>query len=160
VAAKDAVLSPLLQGRGPGEGALPPHEHRARVYFADTDAGGVMYHAAYLAFAEAARTEFLRAAGLPHALMLAEHGTMFMVRRVNMLYLRPARLDDLVRVTTEPVCHSAATIRLLQTFYVDGKIGELDVTLVCVKLQTGQPARIPPRWRAMLAQSGGPAVGP
>jgi acyl-CoA thioester hydrolase len=131
------------------------------VYFADTDAGGVMYHAAYLAFAEAARTEALRAAGAPHAHMLADHGVIFMVQRVNVSYLRPARLDDLVRVTTETLCHSAATVRLQQNFYVADKIAELEVTLVCAKLATGRPARIPPRWRALLAadSSGGPNLG-
>jgi acyl-CoA thioester hydrolase len=138
------------------------HEHLARVYFADTDAGGVMYHAAYLAFAEAARTEALRAAGAPHAQMLAEHGVIFMVQRVNLIYLRPARLDDLVRVTTETLCHSAATVRLRQCFYVAEKIADLEVTLVCAKLATGRPARIPPRWRTLLAadSSGGPDLGP
>jgi acyl-CoA thioester hydrolase len=137
------------------------HEHTARVYFADTDAGGVMYHAAYLAFAEAARTEALRAAGAPHADMLAEHGVIFMVQRINLSYLRPARLDDLVRVTTETLCHSAATVRLRQTFYVTDKIAELEVTLVCARLATGRPARIPPRWRTLLAadSSGGPDLG-
>jgi acyl-CoA thioester hydrolase len=136
------------------------HEHVARVYFADTDAGGVMYHAAYLAFAEAARTEALRAAGAPHAQMLADHGVIFMVQRVNLTYLRPARLDDLVRVTTETLCHSAATVRLRQCFYVAGKIADLEVTLVCAKFATGRPARIPPRWRTLLAGSpGGPDIG-
>ncbi len=137
------------------------HDHHIRVYFADTDAGGVMYHAAYLAFAEAARTEALRAAGAPHAHMLADHGVIFMVQRVNVSYLRPARLDDLVRVTTETLCHSAATVRLQQNFYVADKIAELEVTLVCAKLATGRPARIPPRWRALLAadSSGGPNLG-
>ena len=65
------------------------HSHNLRVYFEDTDAGGVMYHAAYLGFAERARTEALRDAGLPHAAMLNEHGVMFMVRRVQIEYLRP-----------------------------------------------------------------------
>jgi acyl-CoA thioester hydrolase len=131
------------------------------VYFADTDAGGVMYHAAYLAFAEAARTEALRAAGAPHAQMLADHGVIFMVQRINVSYLRPARLDDLVRVTTETLCHSAATVRLRQNFYVADKIAELEVTLVCAKFLSGRPARIPPRWRALLAadSSGGPNLG-
>ncbi len=141
---------------------MKPHEHLARVYFADTDAGGVMYHAAYLVFAEAARTEALRHAGLPHALMLADHGVIFMVQRANLTYLRPARLDDLVRVTTKPLCHTAATVQLRQCFYVTEKIAELEVTLVCARVDTGRPARIPPRWRAMLADDffGGPDVGP
>jgi acyl-CoA thioester hydrolase len=141
---------------------VKPHEHVARVYFAHTDAGGVMYHAAYLEFAEAARTEALRNAGLPHALMLAEHGVIFMVQRANLTYLRPARLDDLVRVTTEPLFHTAATVKLRQRFYVAEKIAELEVTLVCARMDTGRPARIPPRWRTLLADDslGGPDVGP
>jgi acyl-CoA thioester hydrolase len=126
-----------------------PHTHQVRVYYADTDAGGVVYHAAYLALAEQARTEMLRARGTPHAALTAEHDCLFMVRRVKVEYLRPARLDDMLTITTTFLGLTAATIALRQDFVrEDGAAcAWLEVDLVCVRASTGKPARIPPRWR-------------
>ena len=92
--------------RGP---AGPPvvsggHRHAIRVYYEDTDAGGVVYHANFLRFAERARTETLRELGIPHAEMTRQFGLMFMVRRVKLDYLAPARLDDLIVVVTRSLC--------------------------------------------------------
>ena len=82
----------------------PGGRHRClRVYYEDTDAGGIVYHASYLRFAERARTEALRDAGVPHDELVAQFGLIFVVRRVEMDYLRPARLDDsLIVVETGP----------------------------------------------------------
>ena len=79
-----------------------------RVYYEDTDAGGVVYHATYLRFAERARTEALRDAGIPHAELLERFTLMFVVRRIEVDYLRPARLDDLLIVVTEPLAVGGA----------------------------------------------------
>jgi acyl-CoA thioester hydrolase len=140
------------------------HVHRIRVYYEDTDAGGVVYHARYLAFAERARTETLREAGLSHADMGAEHGVMFMVRRADLEYLRPARLDDLLTIRTETIGATGATVTLRQSFYRNAETGQEEmpivvarIQLVCVKMATGGPARIPVRWRAALAGSMGDA---
>ncbi len=131
------------------------HHHNLRVYFADTDAGGVMYHAAYLGFAERARTEALRDAGLPHAAMLNEHGVMFMVRRVQIEYLRPARLDDMITIRTDTLAATGATVTLAQDFFLDETpLARATVFLACVRHATGTAARIPPRWRAALALRG------
>jgi acyl-CoA thioester hydrolase len=128
------------------------HSHHIRVYYEDTDAGGVMYHANYLRFAERARTEALRDAGLPHAAMLAEHGVMFMVRGLDLQYLRPARLDDLVTIRTETLQSTGATVTLRQEFSIsDRKIAVARVQLACVKAATGAAARIPLAWRTALA---------
>jgi acyl-CoA thioester hydrolase len=99
--------------------------------------------------AERARTEALRDAGIPHAALLADHDRSFMVRRANLEYLRPARLDDLLTITTERLGETGATLRLLQVFTrADGAVAaRLEVELVCVSVATGRPARIPPRWR-------------
>ena len=70
------------------------HRYAVRVYYEDTDAGGVVYHASYLRFAERARTEALRDLGIPHAELAAAIRLMFMVRRIEVDYLRPARLDE------------------------------------------------------------------
>src|SRR6202012_4661955 len=74
--------------------AASMHRYAFRVYYEDTDAGGVVYHANYLRYAERARTEALRDAGIPHAELVADHGLMFMVHRAEIDYVRPAMLDD------------------------------------------------------------------
>jgi len=124
-------------------------KHQVRIYYADTDAGGVVYHANYLMFAERARLEAMREAGHPHADLIAEHDCLFMVRRVEVEYLRPARLDDMLTITTEFFGETAATVSARQTFvHADGTVcARLVVELVCVRASTGKPVKIPPRWR-------------
>jgi tol-pal system-associated acyl-CoA thioesterase len=85
------------------------HRYAFRVYYEDTDAGGVVYHANYLRFCERARTEAMRDAGIPHAEMTSQHGLMFMVRRVKLDYLAPALLDDSLVVVTRPLKVGAAS---------------------------------------------------
>ena len=130
-----------------------------RVYYEDTDAGGVVYHARYLAFAERARTEALRALGVPHAELVELHDLVFMVRRVEMDYDAPARLDEELRVETDVRRVGAASVRLHQAFSVAGRrVGVLRVELACVRRVDGRPARMPARWRRVLAAQVG--VGP
>ena len=76
------------------------HRFPVRVYYEDTDAAGVVYYANYLKFAERARTEMMRAAGADHAGLAAAHGVALTVRRCEIDYLRPARLDDLIEGET------------------------------------------------------------
>ena len=130
-----------------------PTSHRfpVRVYYEDTDAGGVVYHANYLRFAERARTEALRDLGIPHAAMLRDCNLMFVVRRIKVDYLHPARIDESLVVVTEPVAIRGASVSLRQD--VRGPAGpcaELDVKLACVSAVDYRPARIPPRWREAL----------
>ena len=123
-----------------------------RVYYEDTDAGGIVYHARYLAFAERARTEALREAGVPHYRLVTQFGLIFVVRRLEMDYLRPVRLDAELIVQTGPWTLGAATVDVRQGFESDGQeIGRLRVGLACVRLADGKPARIPPPWRAALS---------
>jgi acyl-CoA thioester hydrolase len=125
-----------------------PHVASYRVYYEDTDAGGVVYHARYLAFAERARTEMLRAAGVPHAEMQRDEGLIFVVRRVKIDYLRPTRLDDVLQLTTRPMVLKAASTTLRQEFAVSGSpVATADVDLACVRGSDGRPQRIPARWR-------------
>ena len=129
------------------------HRLDLRIYYEDTDAGGVVYHARYLAFAERARTELLRHYDVPHAELVRNEGLIFMVRRIKMDYLRPARLDDLLTVVTEPLALGAATASLRQAFVVaDQAVAQLDVQLACVRGADGRPSRIPARWRAALEE--------
>ena len=128
-----------------------------RVYYEDTDAGGVVYHARYLAFAERGRTETMRLAGLTHTELVQHFGLFFVVRRAEMDYLRPARLDDELDVLTGPWVVRGVSVDVRQRFEVGGQgVGRLLVKLACIRAADGRPARIPDRWRDAL---GGEALG-
>ncbi len=128
------------------------HRFPIRIYYEDTDAGGVVYHANYLRFAERARTEALREAGAPHSELVELHGLMFMVRRVKMDYLAPARIDDSLTILTTPTLIRGASLDLRQSVLRgDTIVAEIDIQVVCVHAATGKPGRIPPRWRKALA---------
>ena len=132
----------------PGDGR---HRYAIRVYYEDTDAGGVVYHANYLRYAERARTEALRDLGCPHAAMVDGFGVMFMVRGLEVDYERGARLDDALTVETEVQEVGGATVRLIQTVRnKDGVCATLAVRLACVRLEGNKPGRIPPLWRERL----------
>lgn len=129
------------------------HLYPVRVYYEDTDAGGVVYHARYLGMAERARTEALRTLGVPHAEMVATFQRMFVVRRVELDYLHPARLDDELTIATEPVIVGGASVTLRQSFFRAGdgrSIAVAEVQLVCTAPGGERPERIPPRWRQAL----------
>ncbi len=134
--------------------SIPPdgrHRYSVRVYYEDTDAGGVAYHATYLRFAERARTEALRDAGIPHAELLRQFAVMFVVRRLEVDYVRPARIDDLLVVMTELLEVGGASVTLRQDVRgPEGRCAVLTVRLACVKPGEGRPGRLPPRWRAIL----------
>ena len=130
---------------------MTTHSLPIRVYYEDTDAGGVVYHASYLRFAERARTEALRAAGAAHAELQTIHGLIFVVRRLEMDYLRPARLDQLLLVETTPLALGGASVTLRQRFFEAGEaLATLTIRMVCIEQATLRPARIPDRWRAVL----------
>lgn len=127
------------------------HLHNLRVYYEDTDAGGIVYHANYLRYAERARTEALRAMGIPHAEMVERFGLMFVVRRLEVDYQRAARLDDSLTVVTESVEVGGASLVLRQDVRgPGGSCAVLTVRLACVRPGENKPDRIPPRWRAAL----------
>ena len=131
------------------------HQYRCRVYYEDTDAGGVVYHANFLRLAERARTEALRDLDVPHAEMTRLFGLLFMVRRAKLDYLAPARLDDSLVVVTQALAIGAASVGLRQSFHRAEQPGRVlavaEIQLACVRMDTMRPARIPPRWRDALA---------
>ena len=96
--------------------ALPRFEFALRVYWEDTDAGGVVFYANYLKFFERARTEWLRSLGFEQQRLKDEQGAMFIVTETNTRHLRPARLDDLLRVSVALPADPdrGATLRLFQ----------------------------------------------
>lgn len=135
--------------------SIPPdgrHRYAIRVYYEDTDAGGVVYHATYLRYAERARTEALRDIGCPHADLVREYGMMFMVRGLEVDYQRGARLDELLTVETEVLQVGGATTTLRQTVRnKDGIRAVLTVRLACVQVGRDRAGRIPPLWRDRLS---------
>jgi acyl-CoA thioester hydrolase len=127
------------------------HRFSFRVYYEDTDAGGVVYHANYLRYAERARTEALRQAGIPHADLVERCSLMFMVHRAEIDYVRPAMLDDSLVVETEIIDVGGATIVLRQVVHgPNGICASLRIKLACVRIGGNKAARIPPRWREAL----------
>ena len=141
----------------PNTGSLlgaPQHLLPIRVYYEDTDAGGIVYHAAYLRFAERARTEALRALGLPHADMATQHSAFLVVKRIEVEYAKPARLDDLVTVRT-CIRRVSAILDLDQDVMLGDEIlAALRVRLVCVGQAQGddmlKPRALPEPWRSAL----------
>ncbi|MHB8252481.1 MAG: tol-pal system-associated acyl-CoA thioesterase [Acidiferrobacter sp.] len=124
-----------------------------RVYYEDTDAGGVVYYANYLRFMERARSEWLRAKLRgPHELALTKQ-VLFAVRSVTLRFLAPARLDDVLTVTAEPTSIRGASLTFCQTclrgvdVVCSGEIG-----LVCVDAQTFAPRRLPEELARILAE--------
>jgi acyl-CoA thioester hydrolase len=114
------------------------------VYFQDTDAGGVVYHASYVNFMERARTEWLRTFGYSNAGLMQKLGVMFVVRSIKLDYLKPAQLDDLVTVTACIKSLGRSRVTLLQTVQRGEELlTEGEVHLVCVDVRTFKPVSVP-----------------
>ena len=114
-----------------------------RVYYEDTDAGGVVYHANYICFFERARTEFLRQGGFSQQALLAENFA-FVVKTLTIDYKLPARLDDLLSVQTTVKAVKKATIIFEQNlFKADICLCSAEVTVACVDLIKMKPKAIP-----------------
>ena len=123
-----------------------------RVYFQDTDAGGVVYHASYVNFMERARTEWLRTHGYSNAGLMKEFGVVFVVRSLRLDYLKPALLDDLLDVTAQIKGTGRSRLNLLQSVRRDGEVlTEAEVHLVCVSLEGFKPVSVPEALRNRLA---------
>lgn len=116
-----------------------------RVYWEDTDAGGVVYHASYLRFLERARTEWLRARGVDQFALKQARGLVFMVRDMHIDFLRPALLDDELSVTLVVTQCRAASILFAQTVVrADGTcLVRASVRVACVDVRRMRPAQIP-----------------
>ena len=125
-----------------------------RVYFQDTDAGGVVYHASYVNFLERARTEWLRECyGYSNAGLMKEFGVVFVVRSLKLDYLRPALLDDLLSVTAQLKEVGRSRVALLQSVMRgDETLLQAEIHLVCVSKDTFKPVSVPEmlqeQWKA------------
>ena len=116
-----------------------------RVYYEDTDSGGVVYYANYLKFMERARTEWLRDRGFEQTALLSDHAVIFVVRAVQIDYLRPAVFNDLLTVTVRLYAAGRSWIELDQTVEhpENGVLVKARVKIVCVNGQTFKPVQIP-----------------
>jgi acyl-CoA thioester hydrolase len=122
-----------------------PFSWKVRVYWEDTDAGGVVYHAGYLRFMERARSEWMRALGVDQLAYKQATGLAFMVRDMHIDFLKPALLDDELTVTVDVKERRAASILFTQTIMkADGScLIRASVRVACVDLQRMRPAPIP-----------------
>jgi tol-pal system-associated acyl-CoA thioesterase len=121
-----------------------PFRIPVRVYFQDTDAGGVVFHAQYLAFMERARSELLNAAGIDLARLLGKHRVLFLVYQIVVKYHQPARLNELLSVSAEVVKMGHASLVFRQRVERSGELlVEADITLALVDRDRMKPARMP-----------------
>ena len=149
----DAAFAPLAPSFGEISGGW--HRLPLRVIYADTDAGGVVYHANYLNFAERARTEMLRAVGIVPQKLYDEDGTLFVVRSAELDYRAPARLDDALELRSRVVKFGGASLEIEQQVlrweHTDSRhLVTILVRLVCVDPQFN-PQRVPDKVRVACA---------
>ena len=141
--------------------ALAPTALELRVYYEDTDASGVVYHASYLRFFERARTEWLRAQGFGQDALLREFALAFTVASLQIDFRRPARLDDELRVGTqvrEPRRASLVFEQTLHRLADEALIARCSVRVACVAAADFRPLPLPAELLARLA--GGVPPGP
>ena len=133
-----------------GHFAEGEHRLQLRIYYEDTDAGGIVYYARYLHFAERARTEILRLAGIEQNQLRDDHGVLFAVRRCEVDYRRPARLDDILEVRSRLTGLQGARMSAAQSIWRAGEeLVRLAVDIASVR-GDGRPTRIPAAVSAAL----------
>ena len=137
---------PDIAGRLVADETGQHHVLPVRVYFEDTDAGGVVYHASYVRFCERGRTDFLRLLGTDARRLIDgsdnREPAAFVVRRMTFDFFRPARMDDLLEVETRVKEIGGASVTLIQTVTRDGnRIAEAEVTVVLISV-SGKPLRL------------------
>lgn len=129
---------------------MQTHAMDIRIYYEDTDAGGVVYHASYLKFAERGRTEFLRNLGHQNSELTDEYGIIFVVRHIEIDYLLPGFLDDLLTMQTTIkelknssfVMHQVLSRKNTEEGEAE-KICDMRVALVCIDNKGFRPVRLP-----------------
>ncbi len=124
-----------------------PFSWPIRIYWEDTDGGGIVYYANYMKFLERARTEWLRSFGYSQQSLATDPGLLFAVVNVNINYLKPAKLDDLLIVTCAPEIESRVVARFVQRIHRNGLAGELlteaTVQVACIDARNHRLRRLP-----------------
>lgn len=119
-------------------------ESEYRIYYEDTDAGGIVYYANYLKFFERARTEMLRDSNISQIELIKTHNLIFVVRNCNIEYKKGAKLDDLVTIKTSISEFRSASIIMHQEMFLDDElINVLDVKIACITADNKKPSKIP-----------------
>jgi acyl-CoA thioester hydrolase len=119
------------------------HDFPVRIYYDDTDAGGVVYYANYLKFAERARTEYMRSLGFENSKIRQDFGIIIVVKSVEADYLSPARLDDFLTIQTRLISVKNTSFVMEQkATRNDVCIFSMKIVLVCVN-EDGRPSKIP-----------------
>ncbi len=120
------------------------HNFQYRIYYEDTDAGGIVYYANYLKFFERARTDFLRSQNISQSDLKQKENLLFVVRKCNIEYLSPARLDDIINVSvaTKEI-RSASIIFHQEIKRNDVILTRLEVEIVCIESDNSKPKKIP-----------------
>jgi tol-pal system-associated acyl-CoA thioesterase len=125
-----------------------------RVYLEDTDAQGVVYNASYFRFMERARTEWLRAQGIDHDVLRAEHGVVLVLASIEARFRAPARLSDLLYVSASVAQAHGARIRFAQNVRRSEPAGEIVceglAEVACMDAHKGRPRRFPPTLQSEL----------
>ena len=138
---KSAAILPPAQTAPPGSSSSIL---ALRVYYEDTDAAGVVYYANYLRFCERARTEWLRELGIGQQALMASDGIAFVVRSVKADYLRAARLDDALEVTTRISALRGASLLFEQDVQREGQLlFSAQVLVACIDQRRQKPTPIP-----------------
>jgi acyl-CoA thioester hydrolase len=123
-----------------------------RIYYADTDLSGIVYHANYLIYMERGRSEFFRAAGIARLAQLENpEPTAWTLRKVEIEYLKPARIDDLIEVHTRMTGLTGARMNAEQNVYLKGEMLTRASIEACVITLAGKPRRIPQEIRDKLS---------
>ncbi len=130
----------------------PPDALWVRVYYEDTDFSGRVYHASYLRFLERGRTEWLRRRGFAHRDLANDTGLVFAVRSMQIDYLAPAMMDDLLIVETSVAAVRGASITFHQRVVRTDK-ALVTAEVLVASIREGRPARIPPDVRRLLQPS-------
>ena len=122
-----------------------------RVYYEDTDAGGVVFYANYLKFLERARTEWLRELGVEQSALVAREGRLFVVHALDMAYRKPARLDDFLTIRSRVTRVGRASIHFAQRAERDGELlAHGNIQVCCVDAVHLRPTALPAIVRAKL----------
>lgn len=138
----------------PTETPAPFSRLDIRVYYEDTDAGGVMYYANYLKFFERARTEWLRRLGVNQSELAATEHRLFVVKKVEIQYRKPARLDDLLVIHSQITRLGGASITFGQSALCDGELlCESGIQVGCVDANTFRPAGLTHELRTLLEKA-------
>lgn len=135
-----------------GEIVRGRHVLPLRVYYEDTDAAGIVYYANWLRFLERGRTELLRLLGQEHSALRDERGVNWVVRRLAIEYVKPARLDDTIEVLTSCGELRGASLDMLQEARRgDETLVKAELVVACMG-EGGRPVRLPSGMKAALAQ--------